>query len=71
MQEIELKLLVDEHLVEWLQGSPVVSQNGEGEARTARLRTIHLDTAAQTLAAAGIALRVRSEGAGWRQSVKA
>lgn len=71
MKEIELKLLVDERMAERLHGSPVVTQFGEGEPRTARLRTIYLDTPEKRLAAAGIALRMRSEGAGWWQSIKA
>ncbi|MEL6217458.1 MAG: CHAD domain-containing protein [Pseudomonadota bacterium] len=71
MKEIELKLLVDEGMAERLHRSPVVTQFAEGEPRTARLRTIYLDTPTQTLADAGIALRVRSEGDGWWQSIKA
>ena len=71
MKEIELKLRIDGPTAERLPRSPAVLRFGRGDPVTRRLRTLYHDTADGALAAAGIALRTRHDGAGWTQTVKA
>ncbi|MEO1457273.1 MAG: CYTH and CHAD domain-containing protein [Pseudomonadota bacterium] len=69
MKEIELKLLVDEAGARRLSRR-LTALTGTRPV-TRRLLTVYLDTAEGGLAAAGIALRLRREGRGWTQTVKA
>ncbi len=71
MNEIELKLLIDEAMAARIERSPAVLRFGAGELRTTALRTVYHDTPDRALARAGIALRTRHDGGAWRQSVKA
>ncbi len=71
MNEIELKLLIDEAAAARIERSPAVLRFGTGEPRTTPLRTLYHDTPGGALAGRGIALRTRHDGTAWRQSVKA
>jgi len=69
MKERELKILLDGPGLERLRRSPALRTLGHGGI-TARLHTQYFDTAGKDLAKAGIALRLRHEGATWTQTVK-
>ncbi len=71
MKELELKIEVTPSAAERLAQSPAVLRFGEGAAVEIPLRTLYLDTPDLALAARSIALRLRHDGTGWIQSVKA
>ncbi len=72
--EIELKLAIDPAAAAATAAAlfrhPAVTAARRGRVRTARLVSTYYDTPDWRLAGAGIALRLRQEGARWRQTVK-
>src|SRR5262245_14714893 len=70
MQELELKVELDKSDVDRLAGEPAAGDLIIGPAATKELRTVYFDTPGHDLHAAGIALRLRRQNGGWRQTVK-
>jgi inorganic triphosphatase YgiF len=70
-QEVELKLALDSRAAAKLRRDPSVHARKAGRAGTRRLVATYFDTANCALRDAGIALRIRREGRGRVQTVKA
>ena len=68
--ETELRLALDAAAVPALRAHPALKAVAAGRARRARVVTTYHDTADRRLREAGVALRVRREGARWRLSIK-
>jgi inorganic triphosphatase YgiF len=68
--ETELKLLVDPRDGRRLLRHDAVAALKQGRARSRRFVATYFDTPERDLAEAGVALRVRQEGARWIQTVK-
>lgn len=69
--EVELKLLVAPEQLARVDRHPAVRALRRGGARKLALATIYFDTPEFELAASGIALRLRSDGRRWTQTLKA
>lgn len=70
MQEIELKLGLDETQERRLRNSKAVKALSQGPASTETLVSIYYDTPDHALRAEGIALRLRRAGGEWVQTLK-
>lgn len=70
-EEIELKLALDPADMRRLPDEPVLRDLVDGEARCRHLSSTYFDTSTLTLRQHGIALRVRSDGEGLVQTLKA
>ena len=70
MNEIELKLLLDPRQERMLRSGAAVKRAAAGRAKTRDLHSTYFDTADGALRRAGIALRLRRDGAKWIQTVK-
>jgi inorganic triphosphatase YgiF len=70
VQEIELKFRVEAAARDGVARA-VAGRTGPARVRRERLQAVYFDTAEGELAAAGIALRLRREGARWVQTLKA
>ncbi len=70
MQEIELKLGLDEAQERRLRNSKAVKALSQGPASTETLVSIYFDTPDHALRAEGIALRLRRAGGEGAQSLK-
>jgi inorganic triphosphatase YgiF len=70
MQELELKIVLNEALERRLRAG--ISRSGfkTGNPATANLRSVYFDTHDHKLREAGIALRLRKQGRNWVQTVK-
>lgn len=70
MQEIELKILLNDAQEKRLRGNRALGQLTEDGPRTQTLVSVYYDTPDQALRRAGIALRLRRKGRTWLQTVK-
>lgn len=70
MQEIELKILLDEAQARHLRTAPTLADLTLDGPRTQTLVSIYYDTSDFALRKAGIALRLRRKGRAWVQTVK-
>lgn len=68
--ETELKLAIAPEAAQRLLRHPILRALRRGPARKSRLISTYFDTGDQSLAAAGIALRLRRDGRKWLQAVK-
>jgi len=68
--ETELKLLLAPQDLRRLRRDPRVKALQQGRASTRRVRSVYYDTPARTLLRAGLALRLRSDGRRWLQTLK-
>ena len=68
--EIEIKLFVPPASVERVWAQPLVIEHAIGPRRVERLDNRYFDTPDRDLAAQRMALRLRSDGSGWVQTVK-
>lgn len=69
-EEIELKLSAPVEVLAALRAHPALCAVAAGRWRTVRLSSVYYDTPARELCAAGVALRLRRNGARWLQTVK-
>jgi len=70
-EELEIKLELTHEELERVASHPALKDLAVGQPVTRRLRSIYFDTPDHRLRAAGISLRLRSDGNGWLQTVKA
>ena len=68
--ETELKLLLTPEDLRRLRRDPRIKALQQGRASTRRLHSIYYDTPEWTLLRAGLALRLRSDGRRWLQTLK-
>ena len=68
--ETELKLLLAPQALRRLRRDAQVKALQQGRASTRRVRSVYYDTPEQTLRRAGLALRLRSDGGRWLQTLK-
>ena len=68
--ETELKLLLQPPELRRLRRDPRIKSLQQGRAATRRVRSVYYDTPEHTLLRAGLALRLRSDGARWLQTLK-
>ncbi len=68
--ETELKLLLDPQDLRRLRRDPGIKALQQGRASTRRVHSVYYDTPEQTLRHAGLALRLRSDGGRWLQTLK-
>jgi inorganic triphosphatase YgiF len=68
--ETELKLLLAPQDLRRLLGDPRIRALKQGRASTRRVRSVYYDTPERTLQRAGLALRLRSDGGRWLQTLK-
>ena len=68
--ETELKLLLQAPELRRLRRDPRIKALQQGRAATRRVRSVYYDTPEQALLRAGLALRLRSDGARWLQTLK-
>jgi inorganic triphosphatase YgiF len=70
-REIELKLSVDPESIETLPRHPLLAQARKAPEQGGSLYAVYFDTQAQDLRRAGLSLRLRRQGDGWVQTIKA
>ena len=70
-REIELKLSVDPESIESLSQHPLLAQARKAPEQGGSLYAVYFDTQAQDLRRAGLSLRLRRQGDGWVQTIKA
>jgi inorganic triphosphatase YgiF len=68
--ETELKLLLAPQDLQCLRRDPRVKALQQGRASTRRVHSVYYDTPERSLLHAGLALRLRSDGARWLQTLK-
>jgi inorganic triphosphatase YgiF len=68
--ETELKLLLAPQDLLRLRRDPRIKALQQGRASTRRVHSVYFDTPERTLLRAGLALRLRSDGARWLQTLK-
>jgi inorganic triphosphatase YgiF len=68
--ETELKLLLAPQDLRRLRRDPRIKALQQGRASTRRVHSVYYDTPERTLLRAGLALRLRSDGARWLQTLK-
>lgn len=68
--ETELKLLLQPQELRRLRRDPRIKALRQGRASTRRVHSVYYDTPEQTLLRAGLALRLRSDGGRWLQTLK-
>ncbi len=68
--ETELKLLLAPQDLRRLRRDPQVKALQQGRASTRRVHSVYYDTPERTLQGAGLALRLRSDGGRWLQTLK-
>jgi inorganic triphosphatase YgiF len=68
--ETELKLLLAQRDLRQLRRDPRIKALQQGRASTRRVRSVYYDTPERALLRAGLALRLRSDGRRWLQTLK-
>jgi inorganic triphosphatase YgiF len=68
--ETELKLLLEPADLRRLRRDPRIKALQQGRAATRRVRSVYYDTPERDLLRAGLALRLRSDGGRWLQTLK-
>jgi inorganic triphosphatase YgiF len=70
-REIELKLAIDPEAIETLPRHPLLTRARRAPEQGGSLYAVYFDTEAQDLRRAGLSLRLRRQGNGWVQTIKA